>query len=278
MQTEHEHQNHIYVNHVKHFVHAHELSDSAIKALADVPNDHILCLDTGHTPDEENPCKDHPRELQVIEDDECIHIKSDMRFYSHATGCHPVTVTIDRKEYAFDRAKQTGKSIKERAGVPLTDVLFLQEPKEDRVITDEECIILKCGDCFHSAPPANYGHTNAEQLPAGLEGGTVLPQPDGWKFVIFDDYVLPDGFSAKSIRLLIKLAPTFPDAAPDMFWVMPQLLTSSNAVPQGSSVESVLGEQWQRFSWHLQPGAWKVGVSTLRDFLRCVRVRFEKRN
>jgi hypothetical protein len=235
-------------------------------------------LDVAHQPGEDSARDHHQTELQVVEDCEHVHIKDGLRFFTHVVASHPVTVTIDRKEYTFEHAKQTGQSIKERAGIPLTDVLFLQELKEDRVITDGECITLKCGDCFHSAPPANYGNAYAGSLPADFQDGRVFDQPGGWKFVVFENYELPDGFSVKAVRLLIKLPPTFPDAAPDMFWVAPQLHTNNNAIPQGTSIETLLGEQWQRFSWHLQPGAWKVGLSTLRDFMRCVRARFEKRN
>jgi hypothetical protein len=276
MSQDQNHHLHIFVNHIKHGVDSHDLTGTEIKVVAGVPDNHILCLDVAEKYEHEH--SDHRVELQVIEDCDRVHIKSGMHFFTHAHASQPVTVTIDRREYIFEHAKQTGKSLKERAGIPLTDVLFLQEPKEDRVITDDECIILKCGDCFHSAPPANYGHTNAGSPPDEFGGGQVVAQPNGWRFVVFDNYVLPNGFSAKSVRLLVKLAPNFPDAAPDMFWVHPELHTSSNAVPQGTSLENLLGEQWQRYSWHLQPGAWIVGVSTLRDFLRCVRARFEKRN
>ena len=41
-----------------------------------------------------------------------------------------------------------------------------------------------------------------------------------------------------------------------------------------TGLENILGRDWQRFSWHLAGGAWKPGVSTLRDFLRCIAARF----
>lgn len=267
---------HISINHVKHEVRENEMTGQAIKSLGGIPEDHVLCEDAEKASEHHQDHPHEPHELRVIEDHQRVKLVPGLRFYSLAPHECAVTVTIDGKEYVFKHAKQTGKKIKERAGIPLADVLFLQEAKEDRVITDEECITLKCGDCFHSAPPANYGHTGG--LPDDFSGGQVLLQPDGWRFVVFDNYALPDGFSAKSVRLLVKLAPNFPDAAPDMFWVHPEIRTASNVVPQGTSLENVLGQQWQRFSWHLQAGAWKIGASTLRDFLRCVRARFEKRN
>lgn len=271
--TNHHQEIHIIINHHKHLTHAGEMTGRAIKELGGIPLDHVLCEDPqAHGHDHQHKAD----ELKVVDDNQRVHLADDMHFFSLALSICPVTVTIDCKEYTFKHPQQTGKSLKERAGIPLTDVLFLQEPKEDRVITDDECITLKCGDCFHSAPPANYGHTG--MISDDFGGGQILPQPDGWRFVVFDNYALPDGFSAKSVRLLVKLAPNFPDAAPDMFWVYPEIRTASNTVPQGTSLENVLGQQWQRFSWHLSPGAWKIGNSTMRDFLRSVRARFEKRN
>jgi hypothetical protein len=63
-----------------------------------------------------------------------------------------------------------------------------------------------------------------------------------------------------------------------MFWLSPQIRTPSGVVPHGTSIETVLGTPWQRFSWHLKPGAWRPGLSTLRDYMRCVRTRLERRN
>jgi hypothetical protein len=49
-------------------------------------------------------------------------------------------------------------------------------------------------------------------------------------------------------------------------------------VPKATSPERLLGKEWQRFSWHLAPGAWKPGVSEFRDFMRCIYSRFLRMN
>jgi hypothetical protein len=191
---------------------------------------------------------------------------------------HVVTVTINRKPFEFADPHQTGRSLKERASIPLSDVLFRHRVKEDEVITDDAKVTLECGDCFHSAPPANYGAPQTATADIGFERFESKPQPDGWTFLIVPDYPLPEGLSPQSVRLLVKLPPAFPDAAPDMFWLSPQIRTRTGVAPQGTSIETVLGTPWQRFSWHLNPGAWRPGISTLRDYMRCVRARLEKRN
>jgi hypothetical protein len=90
------------------------------------------------------------------------------------------------------------------------------------------------------------------------------------------DFGLPDAYTPNRVRLLVKLPPTFPDAAPDMFWVHPAVRCQNGTMPRATSSEYLLAEEWQRFSWHLVSGAWQPGVSTLRDFLRCVAARFQR--
>ena len=194
------------------------------------------------------------------------------------TNQNEITVTINRQPFQFADPHQTGRSLKDRAGIPLTDVLFLDLHHEDEVITDDAPIVLKRGNRFHSAPPANYGAPQIEATDIGLDGFESISQPDGWTFLVVPNYPLPDGFSPGRVRLLVKLPPSFPDAAPDMFWLNPPIRTPSGVAPQGTSIETVLGADWQRFSWHLLPGAWRPGTSSLRDYLRCVRARLEKRN
>lgn len=191
-----------------------------------------------------------------------------------------ISIFINDRQYELTEATQTGAALKRLAEIPLTDVLFLQQPCEDKVIANEAAITLESCACLHSQPPADYGRgpaIDAEALGA-TSGFDVLPQPDGWTFVVVHDYALPHGYQPGSVKLLVKLPPLFPEAQPDMFWVAPALKTSAGAEPAGTSLEQVLGAAWQRFSWHLKPGAWKPGVSTLRDFMRCIRARFERSN
>jgi hypothetical protein len=186
---------------------------------------------------------------------------------------HPIHVFIDRKKYDLEDPNQTGRALKELAGIPLGDVLFLDQPGDDVVINNETTITLKNGAHLHSQPPADYGD---EERYKQLD---ELPQPDGWTYLIYREFQLPAEFRPDRVDLLVKLPPTFPDAAPDMFWVSPHVTVgATHASPRGTSTETVLGASWQRFSWHLAAGAWRAGVSTLRDFLRCVIGRLERRD
>jgi hypothetical protein len=191
---------------------------------------------------------------------------------------HHIPIFINGQKYEIANATQTGDALKRLATIPLTDVLFLQQPHEDAVITNDGAITLQPGAHLHSQPPADYGFT-VDAATLGVAGHfDVLLQPDGWTYVIVHDYVVPSAYQPASVKLLVKLPPLFPEAQPDMFWISPAVNTSVGAVPAGASMEQVLDTPWQRFSWHLKPGAWKPGVSTLRDYMRCIRARFERGN
>jgi hypothetical protein len=189
---------------------------------------------------------------------------------------HRIYIFINKKKFELEHHVQTGEHLKHLAGIPLGDVLFLQRPGEDEVIPNDKKITVKDGEHFHSQPPADYGLGASLLQEAGVapDRAALHPQAGGWVFVVISNYELPTGFSPSQVDLLVKLPPGFPDAAPDMFWVHPEVRAPNGSVPKATSPELLLGKNWQRFSWHLAPGAWKPGVSELRDFLRCIYSRF----
>lgn len=188
---------------------------------------------------------------------------------------HAIHIFINKQRYEIEHAAHTGAALKHLAGIPLSDVLFLQRPGDDEVIGNDAKVTLKNGDHLHSQPPADYGLGTAQFVAAGLapERATLHPEAGGWSFLVISDYDLPGGFQPSRVQLLVKLPPGFPDAAPDMFWVHPAVRTANGSQPRSTSTERLLGKDWQRFSWHLASGAWKPGVSGLRDFLRCISAR-----
>lgn len=195
---------------------------------------------------------------------------------------HPIHVFINKQKHDLASPNQSGASLKALAGIALGDALFLQQPGEDLVIANEATVTLKNADHLHSQPPADYGSTDAFDVAILTEAGidralvTLHSAPGGWTFLVLSDYRLPEGYTPSRVQLLLKLPPTFPEAAPDMFWVFPAVRVSNGSMPRATSSEHLLGQDWQRFSWHLAPGAWTPGVSTLRDFLRSVTARFQR--
>lgn len=252
------------INGEEHVVHEPVLTADLLKALAQLPASHTV----------ERVRADG----QVEEVKNAAELGGDDHFLISERRERVALVFINRRPYLFFDREQTGSAIKARAGIPAGDVLFLNRPGEDEVITDQTNVTLHTGQRFHSSPPANYGHALERDEFAEIQGCTADLQADGWTWLTFADFRLNDAFKPECATLLIKLPPGFPDAAPDMFWLHPPVSTAAGGVPQGASMAEMLGKTWQQFSWHLAAGAWVPGVSTLRDYLRCVRARLEKRN
>ena len=196
---------------------------------------------------------------------------------SHHESIH---IFINKRKFELDNPVQTGANLKHLAGIPLLDVLFLQSHGDDEVIANDTNVTLKNGDHLHSQPPADYGFGQADLGEAGIDcsRAAIHAQPDGWSFLVISGYKLPEGFKPQAVDLLIKLPPAFPDAQPDMFWVHPAVKTASGTLPRATCAENLLGKKWQRFSWHLNAGAWQPGISTLRDFMRCIAARFLRKD
>lgn len=102
----------------------------------------------------------------------------------------------------------------------------------------------------------------------------LLPQPDGWTFLVLRAYPILPHFNQASTDLLIKVPPAYPYAALDMFWTDPDLRLATGGMPAGTSHEQLLGKQWLRFSWH--PAAWRQGVDTVATFLSFINLRMHR--
>ncbi|MGI9302024.1 MAG: E2/UBC family protein [Gammaproteobacteria bacterium] len=269
----------VFVNNDRYPLPAGNVTAEILKATVGAPENHAVFVEEGrHHPITDRCCGDvvHEAELRELENSDAFHLQPGQCYWVRP---HPkIEVTINNASYVFRRRHQTGQSLKERAGIPSDDVLFLDGKDDDRVITNDTKIRLEKGQRFHSAPPANYGAPTLGASDVGSEHFQLVDQPQGWTFLILRDFLLPEAFTPNRVRLLVKLPPAFPDAAPDMFWVHPQVKVAAAGAPQGTSMEPLLGQAWQRFSWHLQSGAWRPGASTLRDFMRCVCARLEQRN
>jgi hypothetical protein len=101
-----------------------------------------------------------------------------------------------------------------------------------------------------------------------VDGGMVC--------VLLPDWQLPDGLSASSVDVLLRLAPGYPDVAPDMWWVDPPLRhADGSAIPGTESSEGHLGRTWQRWSRHFNGGQWQSGIDGLESFLARMRAEFD---
>jgi Prokaryotic E2 family E len=106
-----------------------------------------------------------------------------------------------------------------------------------------------------------------EMKPDVTEDGTVIN-------LVFKGHPIPPGYSCSTADLLIRIPLSYPDAGPDMFWTNPALKLANGAAPQnGDLLETYMGQQWRRFSWHT---TWRPNVDNLSSYMHFVRRRLER--
>lgn len=105
------------------------------------------------------------------------------------------------------------------------------------------------------------------------------PQPNGtWTDIIISRYQLPSGFDRVAVDMLVRLPPGFPDAAPDNFWIAPEIrIARTGAFPRNADrIEKHQGRTWQFFSRHLSATPWRPGIDDLRSWLNIIRRSLEE--
>jgi hypothetical protein len=87
------------------------------------------------------------------------------------------------------------------------------------------------------------------------------------------NFPLPGGLSADRANVLFRLSANYPDAPPDMWWMIPHLTTGQGGVIAATeSIEVHDGRSWQRWSRHLDQGAWRPGVDSLESYIQLLHV------
>lgn len=103
------------------------------------------------------------------------------------------------------------------------------------------------------------------------------PEP-GWKgVVVVHDHPIPQGYTLATSSILIRIPLNYPSGSPDMFWTDLDLLLAGGGIPANADyLESILGRNWRRFSWHPN-GGWEPGRSDLGTYLGFIDSRLEQR-
>lgn len=70
-----------------------------------------------------------------------------------------IHITIDHKEYTVHEREMTGAQLKALAGIPETNLLFLEVhgPGEDEPIPNDKHVHLRDGEHFFDMPQGNFG-------------------------------------------------------------------------------------------------------------------------
>ncbi len=99
-------------------------------------------------------------------------------------------------------------------------------------------------------------------------------------FVVLGKVRLPSGlFRLGETDVLLITDQQYPLSALDMFWTEVDVVRADGSVPQSAeAIETHLGRQWRRFSWH-RNGIWNPARNGLLDHLAFVESRWaaEKR-
>ena len=91
------------------------------------------------------------------------------------------------------------------------------------------------------------------------------------------DFPLPTGLNASHASVLLRLSPSYPDSAPDMWWIIPHLRAVTGAtIPATEVIETIDGRSWQRWSRHLDPTAWRSGIDGLESYVRLLRTELSQ--
>lgn len=86
------------------------------------------------------------------------------------------------------------------------------------------------------------------------------------------DFPLPAGLNAERANILFRLSASYPDTQPDMWWLIPHVTTAAGAEIAATQVREIYdGRTWQRWSRHLDPGAWRSGIDGLESYVRLLR-------
>jgi hypothetical protein len=98
---------------------------------------------------------------------------------------------------------------------------------------------------------------------------------NGMICVVLSDWQLPAGFNVAHTDVLVRLPAGYPDIAPDMWWVAPDIRRADGTpIPATEVNEACLGRTWQRWSRHFEPGQWQSGIDGLESFLALIRSEF----
>jgi Prokaryotic E2 family E len=119
-------------------------------------------------------------------------------------------------------------------------------------------------------PPIDQAHLDerAPECAVTHDGGMIC--------VLIPNFVLPTGFTQQTADLLLRLSPGYPDVPPDMWWFAPAVQRVDGRPIVATECQEVhLGRSWQRWSRHLAPGQWRVGIDSIESYLSLVDKELE---
>ena len=122
-------------------------------------------------------------------------------------------------------------------------------------------------------PPALAQH--AEELRAATALAVEINEAEARIYVVLRAVPLPPGRFRVAVTDVLFLADhQYPLSALDMFWTDVAVVRPDGSIPQNAdSIETYLGRQWRRFSWH-RNGTWDPAANGLLDHFAVMEQRW----
>jgi len=191
---------------------------------------------------------------------------------------------IDQRNLEWPRASISGFVLRKLAELPTNYSLWLEvRGGHDRKILDTDLIRLDEPGVERFITLIDQTTEGREALPsmdrAYLESHAYAFEvvADGSEIgVILKGFPLPTGkFNQDVADVLILLPSGYPDCAPDMFYVSPQLvIKASGHLPRKADVSHKFGGRtWQRWSRHNPQ--WRAGIDGLQTMIARVRAALD---
>jgi len=149
----------------------------------------------------------------------------------------------------------------------------------DAQVTEGIRLLVQADDRFYTSPCGNVGYgqrLNEDLEAARAHYGAIDCFDEGARMVlVFKNQRVADHWNRSSTDILVQVPQGYPMGALDMFWVPPGMRLKDGRMPSNAeSIETFLGQQWQRFSWHYpQTCIWNPGTDGVLSHMRFVRRR-----
>lgn len=197
-----------------------------------------------------------------------------------------ITILINQVPHHISGSTISADEIRQCAGADpeyeVWKVIKTPDPEGQLPVDDIQVkgiIEVKSGDKFRVVPPGTFGAVAALPQQLSLEIDELRAEGNEIEFyedaeliiLVLKRYTLPPGYNKASTDVLIKVPLSYPNGKLDMFWTDPDLRLQDSNGQAATSVETVLGRQWLRFSWH--PQKWNPGADNLLTFLQFINRR-----
>ncbi len=192
---------------------------------------------------------------------------------------------LDKRPHVSDRGLLTGAEILalgelepsqfdlfqamrggQRIPIPAAQTVDLTEPGIERFFTmkNEHSNGYENARREFELPPDDLAYLASTRLTWGafVEGNQ--------RWLVIRDRPLPRGFCTDHASVALRIDPNYPMAQIDMAYFCPALKHSAGRdIPSLAAIQ-IEGEQWQQWSRHRPPNAWRPGIDSLETHLAYV--------